>query len=150
MIVYEALGRLISPPVLFLLRLSARLRGTVRVRVLVRNNRGEILLVKNWIGKNEWEMPGGGVSRGENMRDAALREVREETGIQLEQADLREVATYLGRHETRVFVAKITASQLQAVKRRKREITHLEWFASATLPQSLAWNVTQTLSKLPK
>jgi len=150
MIVYEALGRFISPLVLFLLRLSTRLHRTVRVRVLIRNERGEILLIKNWIGKNEWEMPGGGVGKNEDTYDAALREVHEETGIQLKRADLRDVATYLGRYETCVFEALVTPLQVAALKRRKREITRMGWYASTELPAPLAWNVKQTLSKLPK
>jgi 8-oxo-dGTP pyrophosphatase MutT (NUDIX family) len=147
---YELLGRLVSPPVLFVLRLLTRVHRTVRVRVLIRNDHGEILLVKNWIGKNEWEMPGGGVGKKEDTYDAALREVHEETGIQLKRADLREVATYLGRYETCVFEAVATPLQLAAMKRRKWEITHLGWYAPSALPQPLAWNVKQTLSKLPK
>lgn len=147
---YEIIGRIISPPVLFFLRLWTRFRGIIRVRVLLRNSHGEILLVKNWIGKDQWEMPGGGVNKDEDVHDAARRELQEETGISLEREDLHEIATYLGRYETRVFEAVAASEQLATTKRRKREITRLGWYAPTDLPAPLAWNVAKTLSKLPK
>jgi 8-oxo-dGTP pyrophosphatase MutT (NUDIX family) len=147
---YELLGRLLSPAILFFLRVLSYFHKTVRVRVLIRNEQDEILLVKNWIGKNEWEMPGGGVGRGEMPLHAAIREVHEETGIHLEPTDLRQIATYLGRYETNVFVATIGLRRSKMMKRRKLEITAMEWQKRESLPAPLAWNVPQTLLKLPK
>ncbi len=147
---YELLGRLLSPTILFFLRSLAYFHKTVRVRVLIRNKQDEILLIKNWIGKNEWEMPGGGVSRNETPLHAAIREVHEETGIELEPANLRQVATYLGRYETNVFVARVALRHVKTMKRRKVEITAMEWHKRESLPVPLARNVAQTLLKLPK
>jgi 8-oxo-dGTP diphosphatase len=49
------------------------------VRAVV--TRGErLLLVRHRSGTTPWSLPGGGVSRGEDLATAALREVREEGG----------------------------------------------------------------------
>lgn len=37
---------------------------------------------------NKWEFPGGGINFGENTRDALLREVKEETGFNVEVVEL--------------------------------------------------------------
>lgn len=48
---------------------------------VVLNNQGEILLIKG--PRRGWEMPGGQVEEGESLKDAAIREVKEETGIDI-------------------------------------------------------------------
>lgn len=49
---------------------------------IVLNEKGEILLIKG--PERGWEMPGGQVEEGESLKEAAVREVREETGIEIE------------------------------------------------------------------
>lgn len=43
-------------------------------------------------GPYQWQMPQGGVDRGESVRDAAFRELEEEIGVRAEHADLLEEA----------------------------------------------------------
>jgi 8-oxo-dGTP pyrophosphatase MutT (NUDIX family) len=50
--------------------------------VAVINDDKKVLLIKNW--KRGWEFPGGYVENGESAIDAAIREVKEEAGIQVQ------------------------------------------------------------------
>ncbi|MFT4415796.1 NUDIX hydrolase [Fredinandcohnia humi] len=49
---------------------------------IVINNKNEILLIKG--PRRGWEMPGGQVEEGESLKDAAIRETKEESGIDIE------------------------------------------------------------------
>ena len=54
----------------------------VSVAALVTNDLGQILLVKSpWRG---WEYPGGLIEPGETFQEALHREVREESGVEIE------------------------------------------------------------------
>lgn len=48
---------------------------------VILNDEGHVLLVKHSYGRLNWELPGGGAELGESIVETALREVREETGL---------------------------------------------------------------------
>ncbi|MDQ0193272.1 NUDIX hydrolase [Paenibacillus wynnii] len=54
----------------------------VTAGAIVMNDRKEILLIKG--PRRGWEPPGGRVEIGESIRDAAIRETKEESGIDIE------------------------------------------------------------------
>jgi 8-oxo-dGTP diphosphatase len=54
----------------------------VSAATIVMNENREILLIKG--PRRGWEMPGGQVEEGESLTDAAIRETKEESGIDVE------------------------------------------------------------------
>lgn len=54
----------------------------VSAATIVINELGEILLIKG--PRRGWEIPGGQVEEGESLKDAAIRETKEETGMDIE------------------------------------------------------------------
>lgn len=51
----------------------------VSLKAYIKNERGEVLVVKE-SGRTEWDLPGGGMDHGESVRDALVRELKEEVG----------------------------------------------------------------------
>ncbi|MBM7692191.1 8-oxo-dGTP pyrophosphatase MutT (NUDIX family) [Peribacillus deserti] len=54
----------------------------VSAATIVINKEKEILLIKG--PRRGWEMPGGQVEEGESLKNAAIRETKEESGIDIE------------------------------------------------------------------
>ncbi len=61
-------------------------RHIVSAAVVATNNDGRVLLVRS--PRRGWEMPGGQVELGESLEDAAIREVKEESGIDVGELKL--------------------------------------------------------------
>ncbi|MEU4821831.1 NUDIX domain-containing protein [Actinomadura sp. NPDC023710] len=57
------------------------------VNVAVENDRGDILMIRRTDNDN-WALPGGAIDLGESVTQAAIRETKEETGIDVEIAKL--------------------------------------------------------------
>jgi len=86
-------------------------------------HRGRILLIWNSY-KQSASLPGGGIGRGEGAVEAASRELREEAGIALPPASLREVAAYTGfvawhTEHARFFEAVLEIEPGVAIDRRE-------------------------------
>ena len=92
------------------------------VNVVVTNAAGEALLIRRSDNDN-WALPGGAIDLGESMVQAAVRETREETGIDCEvtglvgiYTDPRHVMLYTSNGEVRqefsiVLTARATGGE---------------------------------------
>ncbi|WP_434522802.1 NUDIX hydrolase [Halorubrum sp. AS12] len=63
------------------------LRATVSVRGVIHNADGHILVVQRSTDQ-DWELPGGRLSRDESPRQGLRREIHEETGLDVEVAEI--------------------------------------------------------------
>lgn len=76
------------------------LQGVV-VGCLVRNANGEVLLIRHHT--RGWEIPQGRVEEGEDLVHALHREVREETGVEIEMGPLAAVWSKLSPPPALIF-----------------------------------------------
>ena len=64
------------------------------VRGIIKNDSGEILIVrrhpKSRTDPEMWELPGGKVEKGEHFADALVREIKEETNLNVNVGDFCE------------------------------------------------------------
>ncbi|MEU9869797.1 NUDIX domain-containing protein [Actinomadura sp. NPDC048021] len=77
------------------------------VNIVVENDRGEILMIRRTDNDN-WALPGGAIDLGESVTQAAIRETKEETGIDVEitgllgiYSDPKHVIHYTSNDEVR-------------------------------------------------
>lgn len=107
---------------------------------------GELLLLKRAESESEggrWGVPGGKVEKGESVRDGAMREVWEETGMRLKDKELQ----YLGKLFIRkphveyvyhMFYCKFARRPVVVLNHEHQEYRWLSAEKAATLPVMLA------------
>lgn len=129
------LGRVLGPFATVGFYAYSVLTRTKRSRLVIRNEKGEVLLVRTWLGQGRWGLPGGGVMRGEAPQQAAMRELQEETGISAKEELLVHVMTLRhAGHDEEVFSLFLPSDSLPATLPGTYEIMEAAWYAPDTLP----------------
>ena len=125
--VWQATGRVVSwllwPGIWFILH------GSMRTRVII-VYRQQVLVTRTWLSDGKWQLPGGGLRKGESSSDGVLRELYEETGVHLKPELLRRhsqsVHSSIGaRYNYVLFVARV--SKKLALKPHPPEISAVDW-----------------------
>ena len=87
-------------PVLFRMALDERINHIPFIQtgsaIIIRNEKGQILLQER-TDRNKWGLPGGCQDLGEDLKDTAVREAYEETGIKLDSNNLKLIDTLSGK-----------------------------------------------------
>ncbi|MGI5421210.1 NUDIX domain-containing protein [Actinomadura luteofluorescens] len=104
------------------------------VNVVVENDKGEILMIRR-TDNNNWALPGGAIDLGESITDAAVRETKEETGINVEvtglvgiYSDPKHVIHYTSNDEVRQeFSIVLTARCVSGEIRLSDESRAVRW-----------------------
>ena len=110
----------------------------------------EILLVerKNEPFAGQWALPGGFLNECETLEQAAIRELGEETGIEVSDGQLRQLQAYSDPHRdprTRVismaFLVTVAADTLAVAA---DDAADAQWFGLRSLPE-LAFDHTRII-----
>ncbi|MGE0392870.1 MAG: NUDIX domain-containing protein [Vicinamibacterales bacterium] len=105
------------------------------VGTIVSDDAGRIVLVRRAIepGYGKWVFPGGYVDRGEEVRAAAIREAREECGLDVELVELLNVYSFAGLTPV---VITYSARMLGGALAVDDEGLEAAWFA----PEEIPWD----------
>ena len=106
---------------------------TVSAAAVITNNRGEVLLLNHVIRpRSGWGLPGGFIEHGEQPDEGIRREIREETGIEMNSLRMFRVRTF-GSHIELLFAAEAAGTP----EIKSREIKELGWFGVGALPEKM-------------
>ena len=139
-------------PVLFRMALDDRISHIPFIQtgaaIIIRNENGQILLQER-TDRDKWGLPGGCQDLGEDLRNTAVREAFEETGIKLDPNEIELIDTLSGEsrknsypngdivyNNTSLYLADVSmedASNLKGDSETKR----LRFFSPEEVPENL-------------
>jgi 8-oxo-dGTP pyrophosphatase MutT (NUDIX family) len=105
---------------------------------VILDDAGRVLLVHHSYGRLNWELPGGYSEPGESAVDTALREVREETGLEVVPERVTGIY-YDPGDDMHHFVLSCKLPERAAPPRPDgAEITELGYFGVESLPRPIS------------
>lgn len=139
-------------PVLFRMALDDRISHIPFIQtgaaIIIENNNGEILLQER-TDRNKWGLPGGCQDLGEDLRETAVREAYEETGLKFEPSKLILIDTLSGNsrknsypngdivyNNTSLYLARVSNIDVNNLK-GDSETKRLEFFKTDEVPENL-------------
>lgn len=116
--------------------------NSTRSRVIIVSNH-KVLLVKSYLSDNTWGFPGGGLKKNEDLIRGVLREVKEETNLDLDPKGLYFLGDYLDKllffkHYLKIY--RYNLKENVKVSPQKYEISAINWFDLDELKNSIMLN----------
>jgi 8-oxo-dGTP pyrophosphatase MutT (NUDIX family) len=123
---------------------------TLGARVMLFNESGEICLIKHGYVAG-WQLPGGGVDRGETIGDAAVRELAEEAGFRPTEP-LTLFAAYKNQKASRrdhvlLYICR-SATPIAGFKIDGREIVDCRFFSPDALPDDVTGSTKRRVGEV--
>ncbi|MET0646678.1 MAG: NUDIX domain-containing protein [Pyrinomonadaceae bacterium] len=114
-------------------------RFAVTAGAVVSDERGRVLLLRHVLRRGSgWGVPGGFLKASEQPEEAVRRELREETGLELDRVELAFVRALEGVQQVEIiFRCRMRAAALEGLE-KGFEIDRAEWFARDALPRGLS------------
>lgn len=115
------------------------------VDVIIDMGAGVVALVERKNAPNGWALPGGFVETGETVEEAALREAKEETGLDLEL--IRQFHVYSDpKRDTRGHTASVVfIARGYGKPRAGSDAGKVDFFYDMNLPNEIAFDHRQIL-----
>jgi 8-oxo-dGTP pyrophosphatase MutT (NUDIX family) len=77
---------------------------------------GTLILLGHATGTKHWDIPKGKVDPGENVKDAAIRELQEETGLSVNIEHLIDLGQFKYRKEKDLYIWKYVINPLPPIE----------------------------------
>jgi ADP-ribose pyrophosphatase YjhB (NUDIX family) len=117
---------------------------TASAAAVILNENKEVLLLNHILRPfGTWGLPGGFLDHGEQPEQALRREVREETGIEIDNVKLIRVRT-VGRHIEMIFSAESDGE----ARVLSREISDLGWFSRDAVREKTSGSQLAVIEKV--
>jgi 8-oxo-dGTP diphosphatase len=124
----------------------------VGVGAVIWNDRGEIVLIRRGQEPRlgEWSIPGGRLEWGESVREAIIREVREETGLESEVVGLIDVVDSVTRNEAgeilrHYVLIDFLVRPIGGALRAGSDAAEAHWVAYKALDEYVLWTETRRI-----
>lgn len=120
---------------------------TVGVVGLVRDERGHVLLLKHTYRRSQpWGLPGGGLRAGEGLEECLRREIREETGMEVEVERMLSAGVHPDRRLVdAIFACRPLPGHDLARFHANAEVSEAYFFAPDKLPNDVSSGLRKLL-----
>jgi mRNA-decapping enzyme subunit 2 len=133
--------------------LAYKTRVPVRGAIMLNQDMTHAVLVKGWKKGAKWSFPRGKINKEEADLDCAVREVWEETGFDLQEAnlvlpdeDMKKITVTMREQSMMLYVFRGVPMDTYFEPRTRKEISKIDWYKLTDLPTLRRKNQAQPQS----